>query len=101
MTVSYEDAVREATDYLAEADLHLARTGRLPSIPLPADLLRTLLSGPPEREGWVLAPKVLTPAMMERAAFNLCAEYGVEFVQPLGQFVKDAYAELLSAAPTP
>lgn len=48
MTTSYEEAVREATDYLAEADLHLARTGRLPSIPLPADLLRALLAGPPE-----------------------------------------------------
>lgn len=59
------------------------------------------LAGPPEREGWVLAPKVPTPAMMERAAFNLCAEYGVEFVRPLGQFAQDAYAELLSAAPKP
>jgi hypothetical protein len=48
MTTAYEEAVREATDYLAEADLHLARTGRLPSIPLPANLLRTLLAGPPE-----------------------------------------------------
>ena len=48
MTVSYEQARAEATDYLAEADLHLARTGRLPSIPLPAELLRALLSGSPE-----------------------------------------------------
>ena len=48
MTVSYEEVAREATEYLAEADLHLARTGRLPSIPLPADLLRALLAGPPE-----------------------------------------------------
>ena len=45
---AYQAARAEATDYLAEADQHLARTGRLPSIPLPADLLRTLLAGPPE-----------------------------------------------------
>ena len=44
----YQAARAEATDYLAEADLHLARTGRLPSIPLPADTLRALLAGPPE-----------------------------------------------------
>ena len=44
----YQAARAEATDYLAEADLHLARTGRLPSIPLPADLLRAILAGPPE-----------------------------------------------------
>ncbi len=49
MTPTYEQARAKATDYLAEADLHLARTGRLPSIPLPADLLRALLSGPPEQ----------------------------------------------------
>ena len=44
----YGAASAEATDYLVEADLHLARTGRLPSIPLPADTLRALLAGPPE-----------------------------------------------------
>lgn len=53
------------------------------------------------RPGWVMVPREPTPAMLERAAFNLCAEYGVEFVKPLGQFAQDAYAELLSAAPKP
>jgi len=56
MTVSYEQARAEATDYLAEADLHLARTGRLPSIPLPAELLRALLS--PEGQGAPVAWRV-------------------------------------------
>lgn len=55
----------------------------------------------PQRDGWIWTPKKPTPAMLERAAFNLCATYGVEFVQPLGQFVEDAYAELLAAAPKP
>lgn len=53
------------------------------------------------REGWVLVPKVPTPAMLEQTAFNLCDEYGVAFVRPLGKFVQDAYAELLSSAPPP
>ncbi len=54
-----------------------------------------------EAEGWKLVPTKALPAMLERAAFNLCAEYGVEFVKPLGKFAQDAYAELLSAAPKP
>jgi hypothetical protein len=54
-----------------------------------------------EAEGWKLVPTKALPAMLERAAFNLCAEYGVEFVKPLGKFVEDAYEELVSAAPAP
>ncbi|MFZ2252643.1 MAG: hypothetical protein WAW13_00545 [Minisyncoccia bacterium] len=51
-----------------------------------------------QRSGWVMVPRKALPAMLERAAFNLCAEYGVEFVKPLGKFVEDAYEELVSAA---
>lgn len=91
-------------DLLAEAASFRAASVKVEGDSRAADLLERAaeaLAGPPEREGWVLAPKVPTPAMMERAAFNLCAEYGVEFVRPLGQFAQDAYAELLSAAPKP
>jgi len=51
-----------------------------------------------EPDGWVMVPRKALPAMMERAAFNLCAEYGVDFVRPLGKFAEDAYEELVAAA---
>lgn len=64
----YQAARAEATDYLVEADLHLARTGRLPSIPLPADTLRALLAGPPE-------PSVC-PACYRGEVFGLSTDDG-------------------------
>lgn len=69
-----------------------------------AELNTALADRLEEREGWVMVPREAMPAMLEQAAFNMCAEYGVDFVKPLGQFVKDAYAELVAAAaalPTP
>lgn len=96
MTTAYEEAVREATDYLAEADLHLARTGRLPSIPLPADLLRTLIAGPPEREGWVLVPREPTEEMTTAGV-----EAGVRAGYKGNPWCPEAYAAMLSAAPKP
>jgi len=90
-------------DLLAEAASFRAASVKVEGDSRAADLLERAAEAlaDPEREGWVLVPRKATTAMMERTAFNLCAEYGVEFVQPLGQFVEDAYAELLSAVPKP
>jgi hypothetical protein len=46
-----------------------------------------------------LVPKGLTPKMQQDAAFNLSAEFGADFVKPLGDFARSAYAEFLSASP--
>lgn len=77
----------EAIDFQTDADFEALE-----------DRLEALADRLEQRAGWVMVPRKALPAMLERAAFNLCAEYGVEFVKPLGKFVEDAYEELVSAA---
>lgn len=48
---------------------------------------------------WKLVPVEPTPKMLQDAAFNLSDEFGPEFVEPLGDFARALYAEMLAASP--
>lgn len=65
-----------------------------------ADAILALLRGG-SPDGWKLVPTKATDRMLEQAAFNLCAEFGVETIKPLGKIVAAAYEELVSAATSP
>ncbi len=99
------DRLRHEADTMIAAGLGARIDASMDNDRLRGGDLQKMQTSPGEREpvpdGWKMVPVEPTPAMLERAAFNLCVEYGVEFVKPLGTFVKDAYAELLAASPPP
>lgn len=51
-------------------------------------------------EGYALVPIEPAQKMLGEAAFNLCDEFGVEFVQANEKFARAVYSEFIAAAPS-
>lgn len=50
--------------------------------------------------GWRMVPVQMPERSWEAIAFNLCAEFGVDFVAPLGIFARALWHEAVAAAPS-
>ena len=48
---------------------------------------------------WALVPVDPDKKQLADSAFNLCNEYGVEFVQGKERFARDVYSEMVANAP--